>query len=753
MSRFRGLGALTWSYLLETWRSKPTLFWNLVFPLFTLIGFSYIFGAGEPVGVARGIPGIMAINLLAASFFGVSLYMVSLREKELYRRFWVTPLRSLTVVLAHSITALFNITISVILQLAVAKLWFGIHIQGSIAVLIAALLLAAFAFIPLGLIVGSVAQDMKTAPAISNLLFFPLTFLSGAAMPLYFMPDWIQRVARLLPSTYVVELLQAVILRSSSFREFGNAAWVLLLTGILGFAFNAILFRWESQQPISRRALALAIACLLIVYAVPFARNVKLESARVPESRVAEEGGRGITTVTSKLSASARILTGMTILDGSGGRIEKGQIILEGNRIVEVGPATDSIPKGVPVTDLSGLYVIPGLVDSHIHLGGSAGGSIGAEEFVPSRQVHDTQVYLALGVTSFVSMTDHVGDMQRLRRDVASGSMRAPRLYLSGPGITAPGGHPAKLFSFMPGFAEYMTRQVSSEKEAEDAVRELAEMRVDIIKLYLEEGWAEQPLPALSEPLLRAAIRTAREQGLLTTVHVDNDRHAQMAIAAGAHGIEHVPPDLSDETIQAMVSKEITMTPTLVESEAMKNIMTGVEITDPLALQWTRPVIFDSLKSPESWIAKLRQSESAVSYYTERYEKKRAALRRAVAAGVNIIAGSDGGNAGSFHGPGLIRELELLVDAGGMTPMAAIQSATGSAAKRLGTQDVGRIAPGAYADLVVLGADPAKDIRALRDIRWVYFGGTQLQRETLLSTPSGNWRPLLSWPGSNTNQR
>lgn len=753
MSRFRGLGALTRAYLLETWRSKPTLFWNLIFPLFTLVGFSYIFGAGEAVPVARGIAGIITINLLAASFFGVSLYMVSLREKELYRRFHVTPLRPLTVVLAHSITALFNITVSVVLQLAVAKVWFGIHIRGSMAALVVALLLTAFAFIPLGLIVGSVAQNMKTAPAISNLLFFPLTFLSGAAMPLYFMPDWIQRLARLLPSTYVVELLQAVIVRGSSLRGLGSAALILVMTGILGFAFNAMLFRWESRQPISRRALALVSASLLFVYAVPFIRHVKLESARAPESSVAQEAERNSSAMTGKLSANARILTGMTILDGTGGRIEHGQIILEGNRIIEVGPAGGSIPKGVPVTDLSGLYVIPGLVDSHIHLGGSAGGAAGAEEFVPSRQVHDTQVYLALGITSLVSMTDHVGDMKRLSKDVASGIMRAPRLYLTGPGITAPGGHPAKLFSFMPGFAEYMTHQVSTEKEAEEAVDNLSNMEVDIVKLYLEEGWAEQPLPALSEPALRAALRTTMKHELLNTVHVDNDRHARLAIDAGARGIEHLPPDLSDETIKALVSKGITLTPTLAAVEAMKNIMNGAEVTDPLPLQWVRPAVLDSLKSPDSWIAKVRQSQSAVSYYTEQYERRRGALRRAVAGGVTIIAGSDAGNAGSFHGPGLIRELELLVDAGGMTPLAAINSATGAAAKRLGTQDIGRIAPRAFADLVVLGADPSQDIRALRDIRWVYFGGIPLQRETLLSTPSGNWRPLLTWPTSTTDRR
>lgn len=746
MNRFRGLGALTWAYLLDTWRSKPALFWNLAFPLLTLIGFSYVFGAGEAVPVARGVPGIMAINLLAASFFGVSLHMVSLREKELYRRFWVTPLSSLTVVLAHSITGLANIVLSGILQIAVAKVWFHIQLPGSIAKLAVAFLLAAFAFIPLGLLVGSVAQNMKTAPAISNLLFFPLAFLSGAAMPLSFMPPWIQRVAELLPSTYVVELLQAVMLRGSSLTQLGTPVGLLALTGILGFAFNAMLFRWESRQPINRRGLALATATLLLVYSVPFARNIKLESARRPESQAAQGTNQGPQGTTPKLSAGARILMGMTILDGEGGRIEHGRIVLDGNRIVEVGPAGADFPKGVPVTDLSGLYMIPGLIDSHIHLGGSAGGSATAEEFVPSRLVYDTQVYLALGITSFVSLTDHTEDLQRLRAQVASGAMRAPRPYLSGPGITAPGGHPAELFSFLPGFAEYMTRQVDSEEAAEHAVRELGAMRVDIVKLFLEEGWAEESLSVLSDQALRSAIRTAGELRLLTTVHVDNDRHARLAIDAGTRGLEHVPPDLSDETIHDLVSKGITLTPTLVQAEAMNNLMTGAEITDPLALQWVQPVILDSLKSPDSWIAKLRQSTNAVAYYAERYEHARAALRRAVAGGVTIIAGSDAGNAGSFHGPGLIRELELLVDVGGMTPEAAIVSATSAAAKRLGTQQVGRIAAGAFADLVVLGADPGKDIHALRDVRWVYFGGVPLQRDTLVTTHAGDWRPLFSFP-------
>jgi len=740
MSQLRGLPALAWAYLLETWRSKPAIFWNLVFPVFTLVGFSYIFGGGQAAGVARIVPGIMTINLLAASFFGVSLHMVSLREKELYRRFSVTPLTSLTVVLAHSVTALVNIVVSAALQLTVAKAWFHIEIRGPIAGLAFALLVAAFAFIPLGLMVGSIAKDMRTAPAISNLLFFPLTFLSGAAMPLYFMPAWIQRLATFLPATYVVELLQGPILRGTALKGAGLPVGVLVLTGILGFAFNAMLFRWESQQPINLRGLALATASLAVVYGAAFLHGTTLESARQPEEQPSP--------ATRKLGAGARILTGMTILDGTGRRIEHGRVILEGDRIVDVGPANGSLPKGVPVIDLSGLYMIPGLIDSHIHLGGSGGGSVTPEEFMPSRTVHDTQVYLALGITSFVSLTDLVDDMKRLRSEEAAGNMRMPRVLFSGPGITAPGGHPAKLFSFFPGFAEYMTRQVNTPEAAEQAVSELAGMRVNIVKLFLEEGWAGQSFPVLPEPALRAGISRANQLGLLTTVHVDNDRHARLAIDAGARGMEHVPPDLSDETIREMVAKGVTLTPTMVASEGIANAMNGIPISDPLALQWVQPSVLASLQSPDSWIAKMRQSTDAGNYFASRYERCRDALRRAVVGGVPIIAGSDAGNAGSFHGPGLIREMELLVEAGGMTPDAAIIAATGAAAKRLGTAEIGRIAPGAYADFVILLSDPSRDIHAIRGVRWVYFGGQPLERETLLTTSPGNWKPLLTWPSA-----
>jgi imidazolonepropionase-like amidohydrolase/ABC-type polysaccharide/polyol phosphate export permease len=740
MSRLRGAGALAGAYLLETWRAKPTLFWNLAFPLLTLMLFSFIFGGGEPARVARVLPGTMTINLLAAAFFGVSLHMVSLRERQLYRRFRVTPVDSLAVVMAHAATGFVNMVISFVLQLAVAKAVFHVPIRGSFADLALTVLVGAFAFIPLGLIVGSIGRDMRSAPAISNLLFFPLSFLSGATLPLFLMPPWLQRVATLLPSTYFVELLTVALLRGRPVERAIVSLAILVLTGIVAFALNAWLFRWETAQPLNRRGLALSLGTLAVIYGTAFAYGANLESARATESSYSQPA--------DAIGKEARVLFGMTVIDGVGGRIDRAQITLKGKRIVAVGPAS-AAPSGVAVTDLSGLYVIPGLIDSHVHLGGSAGGSVTVEEYVPKRLVHDLQAYLASGVTVLVSLTDPVEDMRKLQRDVAAGSMRAPHVYLSGPGITAVGGHPARMFSFLPGFPEYMTRQVASPQEAGRAVAELTAMPVDIVKLFVEAGWPGQSMPILPEPALRAAIRAARERGVKTTVHVDGDRHAQLAIDAGADAIEHVPPDLSDATIGVLVARKVTLTPTLAVSESLARLLSGRTVDDPLAQAWVEPAVLESLNAEDSWIAAVRKSQATVDYYVKRFEQSRAALRRAVAGKVTILAGSDAGNAGVFHGPGLIRELELLVQEGGMTPGAAIRAATGDAAQRLGTNDMGRIAPGAFADLVVLERDPGKDIRALRNVRAVYFGGAPLDRNRLLTSNPGPWTPTFSFPAPN----
>lgn len=268
MSMLRGLGPLTGAALLQTVRSRTALFWNVLFPLVWLFLFGFIFGQGDPARVSVLMPGLFTITIISGAFFGVSYLMVSEREAGILRRYRVTPVSAATIVLANSIRALITLSISVSIQAIVGYLVFGYMMRGSLLLMALMMWLGGMAFVPLGLIVGSVAQDMRTAPAISNLLFFPLVFGSGAAVPFWLLPDWVQALGRLMPSSYLVEVLHGVMLRGLGLLDLLAPIGVLVLTGGVGAALNAMLFRWETSEPVSRRGVLITVLVLAAVLAI-----------------------------------------------------------------------------------------------------------------------------------------------------------------------------------------------------------------------------------------------------------------------------------------------------------------------------------------------------------------------------------------------------------------------------------------------------------------------------------------------------
>src|SRR6187402_2214888 len=178
------------------------------------------------------------------------------------------------------------------------------------------------------------------------------------------------------------------------------------------------------------------------------------------------------------------------------------------------------MPDGATVEDVRGRYIIPGLFDSHVHWGGSGGIGSAPVERTNDRMIRDFGVTLATGVTSVVSLTDNLNDMRSLATAVAGAKERAPRTFFSGPSITAKGGHPSEMFSFLPGLAEQLTRQVETVEQARAASAELDRERVDIVKLVLEPGFADSPLPRLRDDLFLAAMAEAKSRKMRTTVHV-----------------------------------------------------------------------------------------------------------------------------------------------------------------------------------------------------------------------------------------
>ncbi len=278
-----GLLRATWAlyvaHLATFRRSRTAVYWTLAFPLFFLLMFGVVLGHGNREAFNQLMPGLFTITLISGSLFGVSLRMVTERETGILRRHHLTPVHPVAIVLAHGGIALTTLALSVLIQTLVAASAFGFRVHGSPFTLIFVLLLGGVALIPFGLVVGSVARDSKVAPAMTNFLFFPLMFLSGAALPFSFFPEWLQRVARLVPTTYVVEALQGVIVRGTGPLELGVPVSMLLLTSIIGITANGLLFRWESTEPVRARRLVVAIVVLAIIYAVAFALDPHLHIA------------------------------------------------------------------------------------------------------------------------------------------------------------------------------------------------------------------------------------------------------------------------------------------------------------------------------------------------------------------------------------------------------------------------------------------------------------------------------------------
>ena len=211
-----------------------------------------------------------------------------------------------------------------------------------------------------------------------------------------------------------------------------------------------------------------------------------------------------------------------------------------------------------------------------------------------------------------------------------------------------------------------------------------------------------------------------------TTVHVGTDKDVRLAIDAGANGIEHTARGLTDETIAMMAAKKITFTPTLVVLDwAWKR--DALHGADADVRRLAMPQIMQSLLDPKSPLAPMLVEGETTRMMAGAFSGSLQQTAKAIRAGVPILAGSDAGNPVTFHGISLIRELELLAQAG-MPLTDVLKSATSRAADRVGQPSLGRIAANAIADLVVLDADPTEQVGAYRKVSAVFLGGRKLDQ-------------------------
>jgi imidazolonepropionase-like amidohydrolase len=427
-------------------------------------------------------------------------------------------------------------------------------------------------------------------------------------------------------------------------------------------------------------------------------------------------------------------LLGATLIDGSGGPpLRDAALVVRRGHVESISTrAGFELPKKTTELDLTGHWIIPGLIDAHTHISPAA-------TWAPTR-------FLAWGVTTVRDVHGSLEAILALRKQENTGTVPGPRIYAAGAMID---GLPTTYDDAI---------GVSSDREARKAVDRLVSAGVDFIKVYTH----------IDPTLLRAIIDEARTFNLSVTGHLGMT-DAVTAANAGISCIEHmtgVPEaaspgrsallaahyrgffpgwtaserswaDLDSSALrqvaERLVEEKVSIVPTLVLHETLSRLNDPELLRDPALADvpdrarraWDIPEMISRAGWSDADFTAFRRSRPAEDLF----------VRLFAAAGGRIAAGTDAPNQLLIPGYSEHRELELLV-AAGLSPREALRAATRNAAVLLGVDSLGLIAPGKAADLVILQKDPLADIRNTRSIQAVMSRGQLYRPDSLRASPS-----------------
>ncbi len=413
---------------------------------------------------------------------------------------------------------------------------------------------------------------------------------------------------------------------------------------------------------------------------------------------------------------------GATLVDGTGASPrENALLVVENGRIVAVGPATPAALAGLPPwvekRDVSGKWIVPGLIDAHVH----------------AESDEDLKQMLRWGVTTVRLMSEDVRKSQALAE---SSKMRSeiPEVVPAAPIFTARGGwwdqgEPPDT---------NLGRTPETAEAARAAVRTAKAVGSREIKLMLDDmGWCRDPsprLPRMAPGIADALLLEAAKLGMRSSVHAPNLADARAAVAGGATLLAHGVLDRFDaSTVAVMKSRPVFYVPTMDVFEFLADTRAFVDgvFRDPIV---TRP----GSGLPAGTIARYRSKEYSDGYrrrypnfdnVRRRLPLLRENLRRLHASGVPIALGTD---MWAFPGLGASIEMDLFVKAG-LSPLEAIRAATQTSARSLGIAgDRGTLELGKRADFLVLSDDPLASVLNVRRIEEIYKRGGRVGPPTAI---------------------
>lgn len=392
------------------------------------------------------------------------------------------------------------------------------------------------------------------------------------------------------------------------------------------------------------------------------------------------------TVVESDAPEEITAFMGARLFDGTGSPVvEDGVVLVRDGIIAAVGTRADvPVPDGAERVDLSGTFLMPGLINAHGHVGAGGDRSDVGEQL---------EIYAHYGVTTVQSLGDEADDR---REERWSADLERARLFVSGPSLN-------------PG----------SPEEARSEVERVREMGADWVKMHVNA--------ARGREFFTAVIEAAHEVGLPAAIHIEELEDARNVLDAGADLLAHSVRDepVDDDLMERMRDTEVCLTPTFTrELSTYVYADRPAFFDDPFFLERAAPDDLDDFLTPQRQAQ--AESESA-RYWRDALPLAKANMMRLHEEGAGIAMGTDSGPSGRFQGYFEHLELEMMVEAG-MTPTDALVSATGGAARCLGLAGrVGTLEAGVHADFLVLDGDPTVDILQTRAIHGVWIAGNRIR--------------------------
>jgi imidazolonepropionase-like amidohydrolase len=451
-------------------------------------------------------------------------------------------------------------------------------------------------------------------------------------------------------------------------------------------------------------------------------------------------------------ASGTTVITNGTLINPGTGKVTANAVItIQGDHISAVGQAeaTDIPKKGDRVIDARGKFILPGYIDTHVHFFQS--GDIytrpdavdltsvrsykDEHDWIERNKLDTLARYLRCGITAVV---DVGGPMWNFAvRKFANATEKAPRVAAAGPLISSVSREQLVLNGDPP------IVKIETPEQGVRLVQKLAKEKPDYVKIWYIVN-AENPVEKF-RPVVHAVIAESHRLKLRVAVHATELEAARTSVEEGADLLVHSVTDklVDDAFVKLLKERGTILTPTLVVFERYGRTFAGKLNLTPEEKAWGNPEVIASLdvtkipadKVPERIKSALADPAAVLDRIQKTYDIALKNLKTLEDAGITIAAGTDAGNIGTIHGPALFREFQLMKEAG-LTSMQILQCATANAAKTFGGETgpkIGTIAPGHFADLVILKSDPVENISHASDIESVMKNGLVYQVDTILA--------------------